>query len=39
MLMIKKEIGISVYPETQELDFCKKKIDDAVALGYTKIFT
>ncbi|MEJ8737176.1 MupG family TIM beta-alpha barrel fold protein [Erysipelotrichaceae bacterium HCN-30851] len=37
--MIKKEIGISVYPETQELDFCKKKIDDAVALGYTKIFT
>lgn len=37
--MINKEVGISVYPETQELDFCKKKIDEAAALGYTKIFT
>lgn len=37
--MIKKQVGISVYPGIIDTATCKKQIDTACELGYTKLFT
>lgn len=37
--MINKEIGISIYPDYDSIETCKKKLQHAKELGYTIAFT
>lgn len=37
--MLKKAVGISVYPDYYGIEDCKKQLDQAHELGYTHIFT
>ncbi|MFV0395427.1 MAG: MupG family TIM beta-alpha barrel fold protein [Coprobacillaceae bacterium] len=37
--MVGKEIGISIYPDFYRQEDCKRKLDYAKELGYTRVFT